>query len=136
MTHPPTRPTAAAHLLPAESSNLPRQARARIGQTTDPVPEGKTVDAAPECVIGCYSWLAVPAFLAQHVCVLPGVLHEHLCAAPLPGFTSRWSPGPLQARKGCMSGPLFPLRAATLPPPAVICHARLQAALPAGARCA
>jgi len=39
-----------AALKHAESSNLPRQARARIGQTTDPVPEGKTVDASPEWV--------------------------------------------------------------------------------------
>ncbi|KAI3430521.1 hypothetical protein D9Q98_005114 [Chlorella vulgaris] len=32
----------------AEASTLPRQARARIGQTTDPMPEGKVLDAAPE----------------------------------------------------------------------------------------
>ncbi|KAL4422821.1 hypothetical protein ABPG75_009018 [Micractinium tetrahymenae] len=32
----------------AASSSLPRQARARVGQTTDPVPEGKVVDAEPE----------------------------------------------------------------------------------------
>ncbi|KFM23206.1 hypothetical protein F751_3397 [Auxenochlorella protothecoides] len=32
----------------AESSNLPREARARLGLNTDPVPEGKIIDAAPE----------------------------------------------------------------------------------------
>jgi hypothetical protein len=32
----------------AESSNLPREARARIGQTTDPVPEGKVAHTEPE----------------------------------------------------------------------------------------
>ncbi|KAL4448866.1 hypothetical protein ABPG77_007583 [Micractinium sp. CCAP 211/92] len=32
----------------AASSSLPRQARARLGQTTDPVPEGKKIDAEPE----------------------------------------------------------------------------------------
>ena len=32
----------------AEASNLPRSARARIGQTTDPVPEGKVLHAEPE----------------------------------------------------------------------------------------
>ena len=32
----------------AESSALPREARARIGQTTDPVPEGKEVHAEPQ----------------------------------------------------------------------------------------
>lgn len=45
-------PPAPRH-APAESSSLPRQARARIGQTTDPVPEGKVVDAAPECAGAC-----------------------------------------------------------------------------------
>jgi hypothetical protein len=32
----------------AATSNLPRQARARIGHLTDPLPEGKQLDAAPE----------------------------------------------------------------------------------------
>jgi hypothetical protein len=32
----------------AESSHLPREARARIGQTTDPVPEGKVAHTEPE----------------------------------------------------------------------------------------
>ena len=32
----------------AETSNLPRNARARIGQTTDPVPEGKVAHTEPE----------------------------------------------------------------------------------------
>lgn len=32
------------------SSNLPREARARLGLTTDPIPDGKVLDSAPECV--------------------------------------------------------------------------------------
>ena len=32
----------------AEASHLPRAARARIGQTTDPVPEGKVAHTEPE----------------------------------------------------------------------------------------
>lgn len=32
----------------ANSSSLPRTVRARVGATTDPVPEGKVVDAEPE----------------------------------------------------------------------------------------
>ncbi|KAK2078086.1 hypothetical protein QBZ16_003954 [Prototheca wickerhamii] len=32
----------------ANSSSLPRTVRARVGATTDPVPEGKVIDAEPE----------------------------------------------------------------------------------------
>ena len=32
----------------AETSNLPRAARARVGQTTDPIPEGKVIHTHPE----------------------------------------------------------------------------------------
>lgn len=39
MSSPPNRPNPVVHA--AESSHLPRSARARVGQTTDPVPEGK-----------------------------------------------------------------------------------------------
>jgi hypothetical protein len=32
----------------AAASNLPRNVRGRVGQTTDPVPEGKKLDAEPK----------------------------------------------------------------------------------------
>jgi hypothetical protein len=35
-------------LKAAESSHLPRTARARLGQTTDPLPEGKVLHSEPE----------------------------------------------------------------------------------------
>lgn len=35
-------------LKAAEASSLPRAARARIGQTTDPLPEGKMLDTEPK----------------------------------------------------------------------------------------
>lgn len=37
-----------AILKAAETSHLPRTARARIGQTTDPLPEGKVLHSEPE----------------------------------------------------------------------------------------
>lgn len=45
MSSPDHRPNPI--LKAAETSSLPRQARARIGQTTDPVPQGKEVAAEP-----------------------------------------------------------------------------------------
>ena len=39
----------AAAALTKPDHNLPRTIRARTDQTTDPVPEGKKIDAAPTC---------------------------------------------------------------------------------------
>ena len=132
----PSMLTPRSPVPPVESSNLPRQARARIGQTTDPVPEGKTVDAAPECVDrGGVGMLHSPALVPSR---RRGMHHARVdWLGTMHGICALCVPMPHHA--GCTASSMEH----TQPPPPAPCCSRLpapptlsippQAALPAGA---